>query len=168
MSNGLPAEAKPLNCMECMMIGRRAIVGLFGFLLLAGVAAPTLAATHKRAPHPSEYVVFFGAGSTSLSHLGTTVVTRAAARVKADLAKVPGSHVKVIGYSDTAGTDDGAQRLSDKRATTVRDALVQDGVDAAAISTEGRGKSELAVQTPDHKAEPRNRRVRIIVYGPND
>jgi outer membrane protein OmpA-like peptidoglycan-associated protein len=168
MSNGLPAEAKPLNCMESRMIGRRAVVGLFGFLLLAGAAAPTLAATHKRAPHPSEYVVFFGAGDSSLSHLGTTVVASAAAEVKADLAKAPGSHVKVIGYSDTTGSKTGAQVLSEKRAATVREWLVQNGVDPHTITTEGRGKADLAVPTPDRKAEPRNRRARIVVYGPND
>jgi OOP family OmpA-OmpF porin len=150
------------------MIGRRAVVGLFGILLLTGTAMPSLAATHKHAPRPTEFVVFFGSGSTSLSHLGTTVVTRAAAKVKADLAKVPGSHVKVIGYSDTSGSNEAAQTLSEKRAAIVRDALAQDGVDAAAITTEGRGKSELAVPTPDRKSEPRNRRVRIVVYGPNE
>jgi OOP family OmpA-OmpF porin len=154
------------------MIGRRAVVGLFGFLFLAGAAAPTLAATHKRAPHPAphptEFVVFFGAGDSSLTHLGTTVVASAAAEVKADLAKVPGSHVKVIGYSDTTGSKAGAQALSEKRATTVREWLVHNGVDPNSITTEGRGKADLAVPTPDHKAEPRNRRVRIVIYGPND
>jgi OmpA-OmpF porin, OOP family len=154
--------------MESRMIGRRAVVGLFGFLLLAGAAAPTIAATHKRAPHPSEYVVFFGAGNTSLTRTGIDVVTSAAAEVKANLKKQPGSHVKVVGYSDTTGSKAGAQALSEKRAVTVREWLVQNGVDPNTITTEGRGKADLAVPTPDRKAEPRNRRARIVVYGPND
>jgi OmpA-OmpF porin, OOP family len=146
-----------------MMIKRRLALVLCGALVIGGAAMPSPAAAQ-----PTDFVVFFESGSTHLGHPGTAVVARAAAAVRAALAKVPGSHVKVIGYSDTTGADDAAQRLSEKRAAAVRDALVRDGVEAAKIGTEGRGKSELAVPTPDRTREPRNRRARIVVYGPKD
>ncbi|MDB5406920.1 MAG: exported protein of unknown function [Rhodospirillales bacterium] len=141
-------------------------------LLLIGAAAPSSAAVRQsQRPHaapPTDFVVFFGSSSTSLSHAGTAIVSRAAVAVTTEFGKVPGSHVKVIGYSDTTGSNDAAQRLSERRAATVREALVADGVDAAKVETEGRGKSELAVPTPDRTREPRNRRARIVIYGPND
>jgi OOP family OmpA-OmpF porin len=155
------------------MIGRRSALILGGllFLFLSGAAAPVLAvreAQKSYAARPTGFVVFFGSGSTSLTRPGATIVARASVAVKRAIAEVPGSHVKIIGYSDTSGSNDAAQRLSESRAATVRDALVHDGVDAAKVVTEGRGKSELAVPTPDRTREPRNRRVRIVVFGPND
>jgi OOP family OmpA-OmpF porin len=147
-------------------------LGLCGSLFLAVAAMPTVAAAplaqKPHAAHPTEFIVFFGSGGASLTHAGATIVARAATAVKQALAKVPGSHVKVIGYSDTSGSNDAAQRLSERRAAAVRDALVHDGVEAAKVATEGRGKSELAVPTPDRTREPRNRRVRIAIYGPNE
>lgn len=135
------------------MIRRRLALAVFGLLVLTGAVPSSVAAVPQaqttHAARPTDFVVFFGSGSASLTHRGAKVVERAAVAVKQALAKVPGSHVKVIGYSDTNGTDDGSQRLSEERAAIVRDALVRDGIDAAKIGTEGRGKSELAVATPD-------------------
>jgi OOP family OmpA-OmpF porin len=172
MTSDGPTAVEPADFWESAMIGRRLASAVFGLLLLTGAAPPAMAAMRQaqasHAARPTDFVVFFGSGGASLTHSGATVVARAAVAVKQALVKVPGSHVKVIGYSDTSGTDDGAQRLSERRAATVRDSLVQDGVDAAKIATEGRGKSELAVATPDRTREPRNRRVRIVVYGPTD
>jgi len=53
------------------------------------------------------------------------------------------------------------QNLSQRRAETVRDALLNDGFDVRAISIAGRGYREPLVPTPPHTAEPRNRRVEI-------
>jgi outer membrane protein OmpA-like peptidoglycan-associated protein len=45
----------------------------------------------------------------------------------------------------------------------VRAMLIAQGVAPASIATVGRGKRELLIPTPDGVAEPRNRRVEIVV-----
>jgi hypothetical protein len=55
--------------------------------------------------------------------------------------------------------------LSLRRANTVKDALVKEGVPAAAITTVGRGESGLLVKTADGVREPQNRRVEIVIAG---
>lgn len=46
--------------------------------------------------------------------------------------------------------------------------LVAGGLPAAKITTEDRGKQEFAVATADQVREPRNRRARIVLYGPGE
>lgn len=53
--------------------------------------------------------------------------------------------VKVIGYTDPEGTESYNQALSQRRAETVKSLLVQRGVDAAKINTEGRGERDVVV-----------------------
>ena len=50
----------------------------------------------------------------------------------------------------------------------MRDELVREGIDPAVIKTEGRGKLEPAVLTGDQVKNPRNRRVRIVIFRPGD
>jgi outer membrane protein OmpA-like peptidoglycan-associated protein len=53
--------------------------------------------------------------------------------------------------------------LSLRRANTVKDALIQNGVPATAIAVVGRGEAGLLVQTGDGVREPQNRRVEIVI-----
>jgi outer membrane protein OmpA-like peptidoglycan-associated protein len=53
--------------------------------------------------------------------------------------------------------------LSRQRAEVVRAAFAARGLAADKVVTVGRGKRELAVPTGDGVAEPRNRRVEILV-----
>ena len=53
--------------------------------------------------------------------------------------------------------------LARQRAETVRAALIARGARAENIVAIGRGKRELLVPTADGVAEPRNRRVEIVV-----
>jgi outer membrane protein OmpA-like peptidoglycan-associated protein len=80
-----------------------------------------------------------------------------------DIEQRPVYQVEVIGFTDTLGDLASNQALSVSRAVAIRATLVRDGVDRAAISVAGRGELDLLVPTPDHVAEPRNRRVEITV-----
>lgn len=71
--------------------------------------------------------------------------------------------VVVVGHTDTAGTPEANFQLGMKRATTVRDLLVEAGLDASAIEVTSHGEGDLLIQTPDETPEPRNRRVEIAV-----
>ena len=69
--------------------------------------------------------------------------------------------VEIVGHADTLGEDAYDQSLSLRRAETIRDALLNDGFDARAISVAGQGYHAPLVSTPPQTAEPRNRRVEI-------
>ena len=57
----------------------------------------------------------------------------------------------------------GDMALSLRRANTVKDALVRDGVPATAISVIGKGETQPLVPTADGVREPQNRRVEIVL-----
>jgi len=117
---------------------------------------------------PSEYRVFFDFGSARLGPLARRIVADAAQAARQRQAEGSFSHVKVIGYADTAGSAGGSQRLSEERAQAVRDELVRLGLPGDAVRTEGRGKEDLAVATGDKVREPRNRRARLVIYRPGE
>ncbi|HEY3564779.1 MAG TPA: OmpA family protein [Casimicrobiaceae bacterium] len=81
----------------------------------------------------------------------------------ADVAKRPVPDIVVIGHTDAVGSDDYNDQLALKRAQAVRTMLSTRGIPEQDIVAIGRGKRELLVPTPDGVAEPRNRRVEIVV-----
>jgi len=68
-----------------------------------------------------------------------------------------------IGYTDTSGSAAYNEALSERRAKAVADELVAQGVAADALDVSWRGKTDLAVPTPDGVKEPLNRRTTIKV-----
>lgn len=83
--------------------------------------------------------------------------------VFSEISKHPVPDVVVIGHTDTVGSDQSNDALSLQRAEAVRTELIRRGVAADSVVAGGRGKRELLVPTADGVAEPRNRRVQIIV-----
>ena len=71
--------------------------------------------------------------------------------------------IDVNGYTDTTGSPQYNQKVSQARAEAVADVLVDDGVNAARISPRGFGETHLRVPTGDNTNEPRNRRVEIRI-----
>ena len=69
----------------------------------------------------------------------------------------------VTGYTDTAGPADYNLDLSLRRANSVRQYMISQGISANAISVAGRGESDLAVPTADGVREPANRRAVILI-----
>lgn len=76
--------------------------------------------------------------------------------------------VLVTGYTDKLGSDKYNQKLSERRATQVRDYLVSKGVDAGRLTASGKGESDPVVACDDVKGRKKlieclqpNRRVEI-------
>ncbi len=77
--------------------------------------------------------------------------------------------IRVVGHTDTScppGDSQAAceafnQSLSERRAETVGQALVQQGVPVGLITTEGVGMNDLAVPTPPRTVNDQNRRAQI-------
>jgi outer membrane protein OmpA-like peptidoglycan-associated protein len=87
------------------------------------------------------------------------------AKVAGILVSYPGLNVEVGGYTDNVGGDSMNQTLSENRASTVRDYLVDQGVATNSVSSKGFGNT-LPVATNDNSAgRQRNRRVELLVSG---
>ena len=69
----------------------------------------------------------------------------------------------LTGHADTVGSQDLNVALAQRRADAVRNALVREGVPAAAITTGAQGEASLPVQTADNVDERLNRSVDISV-----
>ena len=80
-----------------------------------------------------------------------------------EIAARPVADVLVVGHTDLVGSGPLNDALAKQRADAVRAELVRRGVAADAVQASGRGSREPAVPTAAGVAEPRNRRVEIIV-----
>src|SRR5579872_4576944 len=145
-------------------VSRRSVLVATAATLLGATAASNVRAQGKSRGDPEQFVLYFDFASAKLSSVARPVINQAAEAIRQTAAKGNFSHVKVIGYADTVGTPEGQDRLSLRRANTVRDELVRDGIDVDSIKTEGRGKLEPEVLTDDQVKNPRNRRVRIVIF----
>jgi len=87
------------------------------------------------------------------------------AKVAGILLAYPGLNIEVGGYTDNVGGDAMNQTLSENRAGSVRDYLVQQGVSTGSVSSRGFGNS-LPVASNDNSAgRQQNRRVELLVSG---
>jgi len=80
-----------------------------------------------------------------------------------EIAKYPVPDLVVVGHTDTVGSDSFNDALALRRAEAVRTTLIGRGVAPANVVAVGRGKRDLLHPTADGVAEPRNRRVEIVV-----
>jgi outer membrane protein OmpA-like peptidoglycan-associated protein len=69
--------------------------------------------------------------------------------------------IKVVGHTDTVGPQDYNLALSERRAQSVAEELVKQGVPVGLITTDGVGMADLAVQTPPETPLEANRRAVI-------
>ena len=87
------------------------------------------------------------------------------AKVAGILLAYPGLNIEVGGYTDNVGGDSMNQTLSENRASSVRDYLVQEGVSLNSVSAKGFGNT-LPVASNDNSAgRQQNRRVELLVSG---
>ena len=87
------------------------------------------------------------------------------AKVAGILLAYPGLNIEVGGYTDNVGGDAMNQTLSENRAGSVRDYLVNQGVATNSVSSKGFGNS-LPVATNDNSTgRQQNRRVELLVSG---
>ena len=91
------------------------------------------------------------------------------AQIAEVLLALPDSPVQIIGHTDAKGSDDYNQDLSERRAVSVSDWLMAQGVEDSALTTSGEGESLPVApnQNPDLSDNPegrqKNRRVEFII-----
>lgn len=117
------------------------------------------AALDARPLAPAQFTLHFVEGKDEL----TEESKRAVDGVLGEIARRPVPDVQVIGHTDRLGSDAVNDPLSRQRAEVVRRLLLARGIAPENIVAIGRGKREPVVPTADGVAEPRNRRVEILV-----
>ncbi len=111
-------------------------------------------------PLPSEkFILYFETGTTKL----TTKSRQALEEVIAAIKRRQAITIRVSGHTDTVGSDEYNNKLARDRSTFVERLLLQIGVPADQMSVSSHGKGNPLIPTPDGIAEPRNRRVEIIL-----
>ncbi|HEY4125365.1 MAG TPA: OmpA family protein, partial [Rhizomicrobium sp.] len=70
--------------------------------------------------------------------------------------------IVVTGHTDTVGSNDYNQKLSERRAASVKRELIHLGLSAKSIEPMGVGKNGLLVPTADGVREAQNRRAEIV------
>lgn len=79
------------------------------------------------------------------------------------LQQFPDRRLLIEGYTDSVGSDSYNQDLSDRRAQSVRDALVQRGVNGNRITVRGYGKAYPVADNASPEGRAMNRRVEIVI-----
>jgi outer membrane protein OmpA-like peptidoglycan-associated protein len=87
------------------------------------------------------------------------------AKVAGILLAYPGINVQVGGYTDNVGGDDMNQALSEQRAGSVRDYLVESGVNSNSVTARGYGNTQPVATNDDATGRQQNRRVELVVSG---
>ncbi|MCA9709455.1 MAG: OmpA family protein, partial [Myxococcales bacterium] len=84
--------------------------------------------------------------------------------VAAKLQKFPGVRVTIVGHTDNVGTPEANLDLSKRRAESVKQYLVDAGVDGSRIETDGKGDTEPVDPTADQNAKETQAKNRRIVF----
>jgi outer membrane protein OmpA-like peptidoglycan-associated protein len=123
-------------------------------------APPPLAQAAPPPPPVRMFVVFFDFDKYDLTEEAQDIVRQAV-----DEARRQPVRVMITGHTDTVGSRAYNQRLSERRAESVKTAMVRAGIDADDISTVGRNFSDPLVPTGPGIREPQNRRAVIDLGG---
>ena len=87
------------------------------------------------------------------------------AKVSGILQAYPALKLQVEGYTDSVGSDDFNQKLSENRAGAVKDFLVSQGVSINNITAAGYGKNDPVADNGTAAGRAQNRRVQLVVSG---
>ena len=87
------------------------------------------------------------------------------AKVSGIVLAYPTLHVAIEGHTDSIGSDEYNQQLSEHRAQAVRDYFVQQGINSVAVEAHGYGKTEPIASNDTAEGRQQNRRVELILSG---
>ena len=87
-------------------------------------------------------------------------------KLVAFLDKYPDRSVAIQGYTDSVGTEDYNQRLSERRADSVKSYLTGQGIGSTRLSALGKGRSDPVADNDSAAGRQQNRRVEVIISNP--
>lgn len=81
------------------------------------------------------------------------------------LREYPSTSAVIEGHTDSLGTDEYNQNLSERRAQAVMQALTNSGISASRLSAVGYGESRPIANNATEEGRQKNRRVTVVVSG---
>ena len=105
--------------------------------------------------------VLFDTGKYSLRPLAREKL----ANVAGIVAGHPGLKLDVEGHTDSVGGDEYNQKLSEQRSNSVREYLTQHGMQSAAVTAKGLGKTQPVSTNDTANGRQQNRRVELVISG---
>jgi outer membrane protein OmpA-like peptidoglycan-associated protein len=105
--------------------------------------------------------VLFDSGSSTLKPAAREKL----AKISGILLAHPGLSLQVEGHTDSIGSDEFNQQLSERRAGSVQDFLVEQGVRTDSITAQGFGKILPVASNQTAEGRQRNRRVELVLNG---
>lgn len=108
---------------------------------------------------PVSFLLYFEAGGVVLTQESQSL----SAQILAEIQRRPGADVSVVGHSDTQGDESANFQLALSRARAVAQWIGGAQLAPGHLSIESHGEKNLLVPTADNVAEPRNRRVEVVV-----
>lgn len=79
------------------------------------------------------------------------------------MKQYPQSNVEITGYTDSSGAAAYNQKLSEKRAKSIENALLEEGIDSSRITATGEGENNPIASNETVEGRAQNRRVEIVV-----
>ncbi len=132
-----------------------------GFYTAMAVLEEKPVAAPKPEPKVSalRYVIYFDLDSAKVDQKAQDVIFQAEEAAR----RLDGTKITVAGHTDTLGSVEHNQTLSELRADAVAKILTGHGYPATKVEAKGFGKKDLAVPTGDQVYEAANRRAVIYV-----
>ncbi|NOZ60363.1 MAG: OmpA family protein [Calditrichaeota bacterium] len=103
--------------------------------------------------------IHFDTNSDKISSIFNNVIDQIAQLLK----KYQREKIEIIGHADSRGTEEYNQKLSLKRASSVKSVLVKNGIDASRLLVSGKGESDPIADNATAEGMAKNRRVEFIV-----
>jgi OOP family OmpA-OmpF porin len=121
---------------------------------------PKEAALLTELPPPARsFLMYFDLGTTTLTPESLAVLDQ----LRAEISSRSGVEVQVTGHTDTVGSEEDNDRLSQQRAEEVLNWLASQGIERSLMNAVGRGERELREPTVGNYSSATNRRVEVIV-----
>lgn len=103
--------------------------------------------------------ILFATNSSTLSDASKSALRNFANSLKVN----PDTDIKIIGFTDNTGKVDYNQTLSEKRAKSVFDYLMQQGISSDRMVYEGKGVHDPVASNDTPEGRALNRRVEIVI-----
>lgn len=103
--------------------------------------------------------IFFDVGKSQLKPGARTTLTRIAEQLR----RADSAAIAIEGHTDSTGTSDKNQQLSEARAAAVRDFLVGAGVPATRVTAAGKGEEAPVATNKTTAGRQQNRRVELVI-----
>ncbi|HWT69798.1 MAG TPA: OmpA family protein [Pseudomonas sp.] len=131
-----------------------------------GCPLPQYPASVKPEPVQSEVITLSDAGDVLFAFNQSDLTPTAQSQLDSIMGKLEDDSVvsiKVVGHTDSVGSDAYNQGLSERRASSVAQYLLSQGVAPAKVTSEGKGESQPVADNDTDEGRAKNRRVELHI-----